>query len=100
MAETEHYSSSLRIQHFEGKKKEWVTFEEKFLAHVKHKGFKDIMTGKVGIPTEDKVLDSVTDLIKINSREMNELAYSKLILLMNTKKSGGRTAFNIIKQDQ
>jgi hypothetical protein len=50
MAEAERYSSSLRIHPFDGKKKEWVTFEEKFLARAKRKGYKNVMTGRDEIP--------------------------------------------------
>jgi hypothetical protein len=35
-----------------------------------------------------------------NIRELNELAYSDLILSMDTDKSGGKVAFNIVKRSK
>jgi hypothetical protein len=43
MAESTKNFSSLRVQPFNGKKKEWVTFEEKFLTRAKRKGYKDVL---------------------------------------------------------
>jgi hypothetical protein len=46
MAESTKNFSSLRVQPFYGKKKEWVSFEEKFLTRAKHKGYKDLLMGR------------------------------------------------------
>jgi hypothetical protein len=97
MTESTNNFSSLRVAPFDGKKKEWITFEEKFLARAKHKGYKDVLMGKLIIPTDDLVLDPVYNEGFIKNRDMNELAYSDLILLMDTTESTGRVAFNIIK---
>jgi hypothetical protein len=45
-------------------------------------------------------LDPVADLLLIEAKAKNEFAYSKLIEAMDTTKSGGRIAFDIIKRSK
>jgi hypothetical protein len=41
--------------------------------------------------------DDAAKEVKMNIRELNEFAYSDLILSMDTEKSWGKVAFNIVK---
>ena len=79
---------------------------EKYLACAKKKGFKDVLmekavTSKDDAELEDEANDSAD--VKKNKKklremkEMNELAYDDLIMSMDGTKSGGKVAFNIIK---
>jgi hypothetical protein len=54
------------------------------------------------IPQDSKILDPTVDAdkIKIEIREKNELAYSELILSMDTRESAGKIAFNILKRSK
>jgi hypothetical protein len=44
--------------------------------------------------------DNAAKEVKMNIRELNELAYSDLILSMDTDKSGGKLAFNIVMRSK
>ena len=47
----------------------------------KQKGFKDLFLGKVVIPKSTKLLDAATEEDEICTRDLNDLGYSKLILI-------------------
>jgi hypothetical protein len=55
--------------------------------------------GKVKIPrtNEDYDMDSVEGKKLTIAADMNELAYTELILLIDDKKSSGKVAFNLVK---
>jgi hypothetical protein len=93
---------SIKVISFSGKKKDWDAWEEKFLAKAKRKGYKGVLMGTNQIPQDSEILDPTvdTDKIKIETREMNELAYSELILSMDTRESAGKIAFNIVKRSK
>jgi gag-polypeptide of LTR copia-type len=84
---------------FCGKVNEWQIWSEKFLAKAKKYGFKDVLVGKLSIPKADEEYDEVSDLGKKMSRsiELNEIAYTELILSIEVKTSSGKIAFNIVK---
>jgi hypothetical protein len=46
---------------FNGKKADFVAWEEKFLAAAKRKGYKEIILGRVVIPKDDVILSSTID---------------------------------------
>jgi hypothetical protein len=46
----------MNIIPFNGKKVDFVAWEEKFLAGARHKGYKDVIFGQVTIPKDDVVL--------------------------------------------
>jgi hypothetical protein len=50
----------------------------------------------IAIPKSSKVLEA-KDLKKLAIRKMNDIAYSKLILLIDTTQGGGKVAFSIVK---
>jgi hypothetical protein len=55
--------------------------------------------GRLTIPSSDEDFDNLSDIGKEKSRitELNEIAYSELILSIDVKTSSGKTAFNIVK---
>ena len=91
--------SAIRVIPFYGKSDEWPTWSEKFLAKAKRYGFKDVLLGKVTIPKTDKVfnLKSEEGKKKMMTADLNELAYTELILSIDDKTSSGKVAFNLVK---
>ena len=97
---------SIKVILFDGKKESWNIWEEKHLARAKKKGFKDVLLETAVVPKdgedlEEKASDNdVTKKEKKMLREMktqNELAHDDLIVSMDDSKSGGKVAFNIIR---
>jgi hypothetical protein len=74
-------------------------WSEKFLAKAKRYGFTDFLLGKLSIPRSNAEFDVMSDVGKEKARiiKLNEIAYFKLILLINVKTSSSKTAFNIFK---
>jgi hypothetical protein len=108
---------SIKVIGFSGRKKDWITWEEKFLSKAKRRGYKDLLLGKVEIPMSTEVLiaDSESDTdasdaealeatkatkLKIKIRELNEQGYSDLILSMDTKENAGKIAFNLVRSSK
>ena len=91
--------SSIRVIPFCGKVDEWPIWSERFLAKSKRFGFKDLLLGKLSIPTADEEIDVESESGKKKSViiELNEIAYSELILSIDIKTSSGKVAFNLIK---
>jgi hypothetical protein len=91
--------STICVIPFYGKSEEWPTWSEKFLAKSRHFGFKDVLLGKVKIPKKDEVYDMESEEGKkfIIAADMNELAYTELILSIDDKTSSGKVAFNLVK---
>jgi gag-polypeptide of LTR copia-type len=90
--------STIRVIPFYGKGEEWPTWSKKFLTKSRSYGFKDVLLGKVKIPKTDEVYDMESEEGKkfIIAADMNELAYTELILLIDDKTSG-KVAFNLVK---
>ena len=81
--------TSIRVVLFTGDKRDWVTWEEKFLARAIKKGYKKILTDSgIGIPKSTDAESTLSDEQK-KIRAWNESAYGNLILSMDTQKSGG-----------
>ena len=74
---------------------------KKFLARAKRKGFRDLLLGKVPIPKSTEVLDETisTDKAKIKIRDLNDLAYSKLILSF-ADSDAGNVAFQYVQNSK
>jgi hypothetical protein len=90
--------TTIRVVPFSGNKSEYVPWKEKFLAQAKRKRMKEMYLGtnKVDVP---KSADSFTvgkDDDKIKVRDMNEMAYSDLIMAMDTSTNQGMVAFNLV----
>jgi hypothetical protein len=83
--------SAFRVLNFTGKKEEWSTWSEKFLAKARRSGIKDILLGKLTIPKTNHEINEETDggktMMKIIN--LNELAYTELILSIDVKTSSG-----------
>jgi hypothetical protein len=52
-----YYEMTIRVITFSGKKKDWIAWEEKFLAKSKRRGYKDVLLGKATIPKSTESLD-------------------------------------------
>jgi hypothetical protein len=91
--------NTIRVIPFCGKADEWPIWSEMFLAKAKRCGFKDLLLGKLSIPKEDESFDKLSDIGKKKSRiiELNEIAFTELILSIDVKTSNGKIAFNLVK---
>jgi hypothetical protein len=76
--------NTIRVIPFYGKVDEWPIWSERFLAKSRRFGFKDLPLGKLSIPKVDEKFDEGTESGKKKSIaiEMNEIAYTKLILVV------------------
>jgi hypothetical protein len=90
--------STIRVIAFCGKVDEWPIWSERFLAKSRRSGFKNLLLGKLSIHTVDEEIDEGTESGKKKSItiELNEIAYTELILSIDIKTSGGKVAFNLI----
>jgi Reverse transcriptase (RNA-dependent DNA polymerase)/gag-polypeptide of LTR copia-type/Zinc knuckle len=91
--------NSIRVIPFYGKSEEWPTWSEKFLAKARRYGFKDVLLGKARIPKTDEDYEMDTEEGKrlMIAADLNELAYTELILSIDDKTSNGKVAFNLVK---
>jgi hypothetical protein len=90
--------STIRVIPFQGKSGEWPTWSEKFLAKARRYGFKDLLLGKVKVPRTDEDYDMESEEGKKSTiaADMNELAYTELILSIDDKTNSGKVAFNLV----
>ena len=91
--------SAILVIPFYGKSDEWPIWSEKFLAKAKRYGFKGVLFGKVTIPKTDVVFNFESEEGKkmMMAADLNETAYTELILSIDDKTSGGKVAFNLVK---
>jgi hypothetical protein len=77
--------SAIWVLNFSGRKEEWPSWSEKFLAKAKRSGIKDVLVGKVEIPTSWAVIDEKTEEGKkwLWIADLNEIAFTELILLID-----------------
>ena len=87
---------------FNGEKKDWEVFKMRFETLAAKKGYEDILTGIETVPkmqydtaTGKKI--PFTDATEKDLYKLSITAYSDLLLAMNTKTTGGKEAFGIIK---
>jgi thermostable 8-oxoguanine DNA glycosylase len=61
---------------------------------------KDILLGKVIIPKTNEEINEKTDKgkSKLKISDLNEIAYTELILPINIGNSSGKAAFNMVKE--
>ena len=92
--------SALCILIFTGLKEDWSIWSEQFLAKSKRHGYKDVLLGKETIPKSGEVIDDKSIEGKAMSKliELNELAYSELVLSMDVKRASGKVAFQILQR--
>ena len=91
--------SAIRVLNFSGRKEEWPSWSENFLAKAKRSGTKDVLLGKVQIPSSFEVIDEKTEEGKKLMRiiELNEIAFTELILSIDVSSSNGKIAFGIVE---
>ena len=53
--------SAIRVLNFSGRKDEWPTWSEKFLAKAKRSGIKDVLLGKLQIPKSSEEFEEKTE---------------------------------------
>ena len=90
---------SIRVITFNGKKQNWSSWKEKFLARAKKKGYKDVLLGKIEVLKDSVIIanDDTRKASKEKAREHNESAYADLVLSIDCEKSTGRSVFDLIK---
>jgi hypothetical protein len=91
--------STIQVLSFSGSKDEWPTWSEKFLAKAKRSGIKDVLLGKVFILKSSEVVGEKTDEGKRILRiiDLNEMAFTELVLLVDVSSRSGKIAFGIVK---
>jgi hypothetical protein len=91
--------SAIRVLNFSGRKEEWPSWNVKFLAKAKRSGIKDVLLGKVEIPSSLDVIDEKTEEGKklLRIADLNEIAFTELILSIDVSNSNGKIAFGIVK---
>jgi hypothetical protein len=72
--------NTIRVIPFYGKVDEWTIWSERILAKSRRFGFKDLLLGKLSIPTVDEKFDEGTESGKKKSIAivMNEITYLSL----------------------
>jgi len=90
---------NVRVINFDGSKKNWSVWEQKFLARSRRKGYKDIIIGKKVAPDVNTTINESTAAGKeLRMLEnANILAYEDLILSIDGSTKSGKVAFNIVK---
>jgi hypothetical protein len=53
--------SAIQALNFSGRKEEWPTWREKFLAKAKRSGIKDVLLGKLHIPKSSEEFEEKTE---------------------------------------
>ena len=81
---------------FSRKREDWRMWSRKFLARVKIKGYKAVLMGTENPPRANAMLDPMDDsqATQIKLRNINELAYSKLLLACQEE-----VCFGVINKD-
>jgi hypothetical protein len=69
MVEGSHGETTIKVVLFSGKTADWTTWEERFLAQAKRRGYKDLLIGKVEIPTEE-MLEEEEDVSDDDLRQL------------------------------
>jgi maltooligosyltrehalose synthase len=77
-----------------------LTWSEKFLAKARSSIIKDILHCKVTIPKINEEINEKIDegKSKLKISDLNEIAYTELILPINIRNSSGKVTFNMIKE--
>jgi hypothetical protein len=86
----------IRVIPFCGKSDEWPIWSQKFLAKEMRYKCKELFLGKLSITKADDEFDEVSVIEKKMTKtiELNEIAYTKLILSIDVKASNVKIAFN------
>ena len=100
MSETVAGEGTIKVIPFSGNKRDWPIWSEKFLARGDLKGYKDILTGKVKVPSDEEYDDMQDATLKAKAkalRKLNKDAFIDLLLSITADTETGRIAFQIVK---
>jgi hypothetical protein len=93
--------TAIRVVTFSGRKDDWITWDEKFQARARRRGYGDILLGdKSALDDANFAALSESDSThskQLKLRQLNELAFDDLILSMETGTSNGKVAFNLVR---
>ena len=94
---------TLRVIEFSGKKSDWKIWSRKFLARGNKRGYKEIIEGKISIPSKAlydamkaKIDPTPSDEKNIKNYEKSISAFEDLILSINGESKAGRVAFDLV----
>jgi len=93
--------TTIKVVSFDGAKRNWSVWSEKFLARLNKKGIKYILTQeKLDIPKDGDVIDEKTESGKTLQKIKNDNAkvFEDLILSVDCTKPEGRIAFSLVKR--
>jgi hypothetical protein len=76
--------SAIQFLNFSGRKSEWPSWSVKFLAKAKRSGIKDVLLGKVEIPTSLDMIDTLQDMKFVPDLWINMLCNEKLKRTVST----------------
>jgi hypothetical protein len=73
--------SAIWVLNFSGRKEDWPSWSEKFLAKAKSSGINDVLLERVDIPSSLDVIDAKTEEGKklLRIADLNEIAFTELI---------------------
>jgi hypothetical protein len=91
------YEYKKKYSYFSGKKKDWIPWEEKYLAKSRRYGYKDLRLGRLTILKSSELLNPVEDEAELKIWVLNEDAYSGLIRSIDTTTSAGKVAFSLVR---
>jgi hypothetical protein len=86
--------SAIRVLNFTGKKEVWSTWIEQSLAKARRSGIKDNLLSKVSI---SKAIEEINEKAYEGVSDLNELAYTELILSISLRTGSGKMAFKMVK---
>ena len=96
--EEKYVDKTLKLPRFSGKQEDWQIWSEKFLIRAKRKGYKDLLLGKVEIPSDQETSTDARRADELDElRELNELAFEEIEMGMDTDKKTGRVAFDYVR---
>jgi hypothetical protein len=90
---------AIRVLNFLGRKEEWPTWSEKFLAKAKHSGIKDVLLGKLQIPKTPEEFEEKSEEGRrmMKNDDLNKLAFTELMISIDVSKTGGKLVFGVLK---
>eukprot|EP00428_Durinskia_dybowskii_P019457 CAMPEP_0170210852 /NCGR_PEP_ID=MMETSP0116_2-20130129/5036_1 /TAXON_ID=400756 /ORGANISM="Durinskia baltica, Strain CSIRO CS-38" /LENGTH=76 /DNA_ID=CAMNT_0010461375 /DNA_START=100 /DNA_END=326 /DNA_ORIENTATION=- len=75
---SDEFEKAIRIEPFSGKQEDWQVWSEQFLARARRKGYKDILKGKISVPTDEELgasgLSAEEAKKRKRIRELNDVA--------------------------
>jgi len=92
--------SNTRVVNFTGKKDEWFNRREKSLARARCSGINDLLLEKGLMTKVDEEISEKTEDCKnkLGIMDLNELAHTESVLLINVRSSNRKVVFNMVKE--